>query len=158
MTPSRQTLISRRAERRQSRTLSGLICVFALLLQVILPTTAQASGGIWVEICGEFGAQTVLMDVSGDDPAPAEPAPCPDCGPCVLCAVAPLVILPDMTITHSDTQAFLTRFQAIAADVPPNDAQFWPDNRGPPLRHAFINTLDLPSMALPRISTGGARS
>ena len=157
MTPIFQKPSTQRAGRRW-RVLCGWGCVLALLLQVILPTTAQASGGIWIEICGEFGAEMVLMDVSGDETEPAKTAPCPDCGPCMLCAATAPAVFPDFSVTRAPGDAVLARFRGHDADVPPNDAQFWPDNRGPPVRRANVTILDLPSMPLTRTSIRRAGS
>lgn len=138
--------------------LSGWVCILALMLQVILPTSAHASGGFWVEICGEFGAETVLMDVAGDETLPVDGEPCADCGPCVLCAAASPAVFSDIAVTGVQYDIVSTRYSEISADLPPNEAQFWPDNRGPPLRHVTTNLLELPSMIPTRISTGGAGS
>lgn len=65
---------------------AGVIGMLALILHLAAPTMGQASGGIWIEICAEFGP--VMVEVDLDGTAPVDDKPCPRCDSCTLCAAA----------------------------------------------------------------------
>jgi hypothetical protein len=74
----------------------------------------------------------------------------------VLTISEPPVIPPGDVALLSATHSFTIVSVAQESDIPPNQAQFWPDNRGPPALNANTNLLDVFVMASTQRSTGGA--
>lgn len=144
--------------RSAAQRLGGVVCVLAFLLQAVLPASAQASGGMWVEICGEAGAELVLMAGSGDDTGPATPTACRECCPCVLTLAGAPMIPPGEIMLLPAPQSVASGPQAFHTAIAINAAQFWPDTRGPPLRHENTKPADLSVMAPTQVPTGGAMS
>lgn len=144
-------------QKRWGQLVCRFVCIISLMLQVLVPVSAQASEGAWIEICGESGAELVRVDVSAGETQPSDMTNCTDCGPCVLCAVAEPVIAPEpahalLSIIIVHTQ------QPIGVDaIKPNAAQFWPDNRGPPVWQANTQKVDHSPM-ISSLSSRGAGS
>jgi len=116
--------------------LRALMGICALVLQTMTPAAAQiANPGEWMEICGEDGPVLRQVSLSGD-----EPAPCPKCEKCEACQ---LVVSTGGILPVSLVSRFVPK--AVVADVMPksivgkNPAQFWYENRGPPLALISLN-------------------
>ncbi|MDK3073314.1 hypothetical protein QO034_09355 [Sedimentitalea sp. JM2-8] len=152
------SLCTGRTALKRRRLLCALIGIMALVLQVFPLASAQASGSMWVEICGEFGAETVLLDVSAEDGAPVAPESCEDCCPCVLGGPVPMAVPQAAVVAVTAPGGAVRLYGAQDADVPQGAARFWPDTRGPPLWQSIPNSLDLPLMVPTRFSAGGAWS
>lgn len=81
-------------------------------------------------ICGADGPVEVRINADGE----VDEAPCPECGDCPACLVlnAPFAL-------PSGSLPFGLQYAAAPAKGTPdsplseNPAQFWPENRGPPL-------------------------
>lgn len=143
---------------KRRRVLCALIGILAIVLQVILPASARASNGMWVEICGEFGAETVLLDVSAGDGSPVTPKTCAECCPCVL-GGATSIAFPQTPVAAAAAPGGVFLLHGTCdPDVPQAAARFWPETRGPPLARSNSNLLDLSLMTSIRFSTGGAWS
>lgn len=107
-----------------------VVALLALLLQTFAPGAAQAQDGMIAVICGADGPVEVRMTADGE----VDEAPCPECGDCPSCLLlsAPFVL-------PSSSAPFGSQYAAVASPRSPdspnseNPAQFWPENRGPPL-------------------------
>lgn len=112
-----------------------LICALVILQAV--PVTARSSeDGAWFEICSEAGI--VLKKIDMSDAPDTENTPCPKCSQCPFCAIAGLDVILASTFAGK-TEFFVApkSFRASQTNVA-NAAQFWPDNRGPPLAEGYI--------------------
>lgn len=128
--------------RQQNRTMSKqrlrLAFLGVLIVSAILHSVSPAPGlaheaGELIQICGEFGVSEIRIDADGneiDDQAP----PCARCGDCPLCVVvAEFGPTDDFAWQVQSGERRLNRARANGFHVQ-NPAQFWADNRGPPLR------------------------
>lgn len=136
-----------------ARMLAGLVTVVALVLQLWAPAAAQASDSTWVEICSEVGPVLIQMDLSDE---PSDPGPCPKCQDCALCAVADGLsgnpMLKPVFAAHMAAVNPVCPSQSVA----PNPAQFWPDNRGPPVATQYIIERALRASIASNPNIGGA--
>jgi hypothetical protein len=112
------------------RRLAGCVTVLLFAVQLLLPSMGKAGAAeTWIEICSEFGAIEILVDVTKGT-APSED--CPDCDICLMCA-AQNGLSRDVAIPAS-SPVWIT---SVATQLRPmetasNPAQFWHDGRGPP--------------------------
>ncbi|WP_139236622.1 DUF2946 family protein [Sedimentitalea nanhaiensis] len=118
-----------------------MVCILALLMQILLPMGARAAGGTWIEICGEAGAERVRVIVPGNAPAPVTPG-CADCGPCVLCATITGALVPESVMVRLMPQAIIASFSTVPDEIVALDARFRPTNRGPPATNAVYEKMD----------------
>ncbi|WP_328701273.1 DUF2946 family protein [Sedimentitalea arenosa] len=145
MRPAKSNRIKHAAGLRQ-RCFGAWIGVIALVLQVFLPVSAQASGGAWIEICGENGVEMVRVDLSDADSTPSLPATCQGCCPCVLGASVPPGV-PPLQMAMPTAPDVVTHLQgSTEAEIESSAARLWPETRGPPLPHMNMTLTDLPYM------------
>lgn len=82
-------------------------------------------------ICGADGPVEVRMTTDGE----IDEAPCPECGTCPSC-----LLLSTPFALPSGSAPFGLQFaagpsqQSLDSPISENPAQFWPENRGPPLQ------------------------
>jgi len=116
----------------------GVLAICTLVAQMLASAASHpALAGEWMVICSEDGPVLMQGDISGNDTTP-----CPECEECQACnpASAANAVLPG----HSVSRFHLVRpvGPLLSAEVlSTNPAQFWPDNRDPPLANQ-INTSD----------------
>lgn len=111
------------------RRAGAVVALLALLLQTFAPGAAQAQDGMIAVICGAEGPVEVRMNADGE----VDEAPCPECGTCPSC-----LLLSTPYALPSSSAPFGLKFAAASLQSPgsprsENPAQFWPENRGPPL-------------------------
>ncbi len=116
--------------------LRALLGICALVVQMLTPAAAHtANAGEWMVICGEDGPVLMQVSLSGD-----EPAPCPKCGKCEACQ---LVVSTGGILPVALVSRFEPKVEAIhslpESSVGSNPAQFWHENRGPPLAHISLS-------------------
>lgn len=124
------TIPLRTAPGRRLNSAFAMLGVALIVLQLLAPSLVRAGGGEWIEICSDGAAVWIQIDEDGEE---RESEPCPKCRNCTLCAVgsiAPLAAVPGVSLTSRPAKA---RFSVSAQCKYHNPAQFWPDNRGPPL-------------------------
>lgn len=111
---------------------TALLALCALVVVQVAPVAAAAyRHSAWVEICSENGIMLKQIDVSDENGS--ERDNCPECAQCPFCA------MPDfdtkIIVPAAVKSGFATRQGAVGtaqANIA-NPAQFWPENRGPPL-------------------------
>ena len=108
----------------------AVVALLALLLQAFAPGAAQAQDGMIAVICGADGPVEVRMNADGE----VDEAPCPECGDCPSCLLlsAPYT-LPSGSVPFGLQFAAGTSPRSPDSPNSENPAQFWPENRGPPL-------------------------
>ncbi|WIY26075.1 DUF2946 family protein [Parasedimentitalea psychrophila] len=133
--------------------LRALIGICALALQMLAPITAHSeNSGEWMVICGEDGAVLMQVQLSDD-----EPAACPICGDCKACQLgvsAGGILTP--TLRSRDFPAIEVVHGMHGGSVAPNPAQFWHENRGPPLVHTILSDSAWRLFHAVTLSQGGA--
>ncbi|MDP5219115.1 hypothetical protein Q5Y75_17995 [Ruegeria sp. 2205SS24-7] len=139
---------------RRLNSAFALLGIALFVLQLLAPSLVRAGGGEWIEICSDGAAVWIQIDEDGEE---RESEPCPKCQNCMLCAVgsfAPLATVPGVSLTPAPASA---RLSVPAQCEHHNPAQFWPDNRGPPLesQNHMIRALRVVLDFTP--VTGGAR-
>ncbi len=108
-----------------------VVAILALLLQIFAPTAAQAQDGMIAVICGQDGPVQVRLNAAGD----VEEAPCPECGDCAFCLlVSSPVAVPTDSLPSGLQLAVSDSLSSLSSVFSVNPAQFWPENRGPPLQ------------------------
>jgi len=113
-------------------------CRFASVLAMLALVVAQSAafaaqareGGVWIEICSEFGPVMAKVDLSGE--ADADESECPDCATCPFCALPDLEVFTAAEAAAKRVQAARVLAALGAQALIANPAQRWPDNRGPP--------------------------
>jgi len=118
------------------KRLRALMGICALILQMLAPVAAHsANSGEWMVICGADGP--VLMQVQLSDDAPA---PCPKCDDCKACQLSVSVggVL-SAPLTLRDLLAMTAEHRPLGVSIAANPAQFWHENRGPPLVQSLIS-------------------
>jgi len=124
----------RSLQRRLSAALALCLMVF---LQVAPGIAGAAAKGEWVEICSEFGVILKQVALNGDSLPEGEnknDVPCPLCAACAFCAALESEgILPEQHQARAGIGGRCSRALRALQNVAANPAQFWPDNRGPPL-------------------------
>ena len=118
------------------KRLRALMGICALILQMLAPVAAHsANSGEWMVICGADGPVLMQVQLSDNDPAP-----CPKCGECKACqlAISTGGILP-LSLTLRDHPMIKTVHGLIDGAIAANPAQFWHENRGPPLVQSLIS-------------------
>ena len=122
---------------RLGRVFGAGLGVLFLVLQMFVPVVAQAaSGSAQIEICSEFGAIEITIAADGDTASD-----CPDCPACAQCSLNH-TIAPELATRLACFDAAPLPWVPYKADlIVQNPAQFWPDNRGPPLAHTTITQL-----------------
>ncbi|WP_083096454.1 hypothetical protein [Pseudophaeobacter leonis] len=112
------------------RRLAGCVTVLLFAVQLLLPSIGKAGAAeTWIEICSEFGAIEILVQVTEGN-APSQD--CPDCDICLMCAaqngLSRSVARPVLSAV------WITRVtaQGHPIETASNPAQFWHDGRGPP--------------------------
>ena len=110
--------------------LRTLIGVCALTVQMLAPIAAHsANTGDWMEICGEDGPVLMQVQLSDD-----EQAPCPKCDECKFCQLAVSTgSIPSPVLTSYNLSAVKALHVCFEGTVEANPAQFWHENRGPPI-------------------------
>jgi len=132
------------------RGFASALGIILLVLQMLVPQTGQAAGGNWIEICSEYGAVEIQVDLDGIplDSPPANDIECPECPTCALCALTGVVAIETAAIATGFDASVLTPDWYGRENCTPNPAQFWPDNRGPPLAKASTEHMGLRALAL----------
>lgn len=101
-----------------------------LVLQLLFPNLSRAdSATTWIEICSEFGAVEIQVQLNDED---SQDKDCPDCDICLMCIAEYGQLRGDLVV--SDPFAVATGCGGNlhhSAEVS-NPAQFWHDGRGPP--------------------------
>ena len=112
------------------RRLAGMCAAFMLVLQVAFPGAGQAaSGGEWIEICGEFGVVEIQVSAEGS----GDKQDCPKCSTCALCAAETGYGAASIQTSGIGRAAKCAVLLPAGTAVQPNPAQYWHDGRGPPL-------------------------
>lgn len=147
-------VLSPRFSRSKAHCIAGLtwlqavLACCALVLQMVMPAAAQsASAGEWMVICGQDGPVLTQVFLTDDTPVP-----CPDCGDCTACQL--LCGADDLPPNGAGLVAMISaqtgpvQFAAILAV---NPAQFWYENRGPPLYQGLhrVSAFRAPHAATP---------
>lgn len=136
------------------RLVAALSVAFVMLAQLTPAFAATGGDGDWMEICSEFGV--VLKKVTMDDDDSGTTPSCPDCETCLFCysiETTDPYILRSFDLVHlNDREPSLGAMQIVA----PNPAQFWPDNRGPPLAKESDGPLPLGRFKVQTHGIGGA--
>lgn len=133
--------------------LRALIGICALALQMLAPIAAHAeNAGQWMVICGEDGPVLMQVHLSGD-----EPARCPECDDCKTCqlVVSTGGISPP-TLGSYGLPAIKDLPAHHQANAAPNPAQFWHEDRGPPLLHTIFSDSAWRLSHAVTLSQGGA--
>ncbi|WP_068116840.1 DUF2946 family protein [Tropicimonas marinistellae] len=114
----------------------AIIAVFllALMLQAINPVRGLAQqDGTLIEICSEFGVAKVRVDAEGNI-VETSGTPCPKCEDCALCCADVASAAPNAGTLHSPIDLPSIEPARVRTSDTENPAQFWADNRGPPVR------------------------
>lgn len=114
----------------------ALVGVCALVLQMLTPVAARAADmGEWMVICGEDGPMLIQVSLSGD-----EPTQCPKCESCDACQ---LIVSGGGLLPVTLVSRFVPKVESAdvmaESSVGINPAQFWHENRGPPLAQVRLN-------------------
>ncbi len=117
-----------------------------------MPASAASHGdGDLIEICSEYGVSVVRIDDTGNVTDP-EDAPCPKCSDCPVCAIIAVGDMPTNTTAVTATTLGQRLLLRGAQPYKENPAQFWANNRGPPLRtEKAIDLAKTQFMGLPCI-------
>ncbi|SDI43756.1 hypothetical protein SAMN04488026_100313 [Aliiruegeria lutimaris] len=145
-----------RLQRSKRKLLAVLLCML-VVMQAMLPVPAAAyAGGDLVEICSESGVLVLRIDADGNVIDP-EDAPCPECDDCQLCANVALGDQPAQFRTIRETGHAVRPDWIATQPVKDNPAQFWADNRAPPLRSEKATDLSIIPFMGPPLTEGRAR-
>lgn len=127
--------------------------ICALALQLIAPIAAHsANTGEWMVICGEDGPVLMQVQLSDDDPAP-----CPKCDECKSCQlVVSTGSISPPTLNSRDLPMVKAVHVLHEGNVAANPAQFWHENRGPPLLHTTHSDSATRLSHAVTLSQGGA--
>lgn len=113
---------------------AAVVALCSLVFLQLFPLAASAAGnGEWIEICSDSGVVLVKVDLSGETEDSNSHGKCPDCAQCPFCALSGFeAVLAIQPAANHDSLKLGGTFVA-SQRVMFNAAQFWPDNRGPPL-------------------------
>ncbi|WP_299427113.1 DUF2946 family protein [uncultured Shimia sp.] len=135
---------------RLSRSLTGLLAVVALVVQMMVPQMAHANAsgdqsGDWIEICADAGPVMVRLreDGSVEKRAPQSPSHggCPKCLTCVTCAGVSGIDAGVVALGAADGVAMSVVVCKADSAVFVSKAWERPMTRGPPCGPQYKNEM-----------------
>lgn len=109
--------------------IAASVGVMALILQLLVPTLARASGGDWVEICSDLGVVMVQIDLNDIDDRPGTR---PDCAECTLCT-ASVSSPPELDMPIGAAVSGMSMLVPTAPGIRMHESRrLRPEARGPP--------------------------